>query len=210
MWPSFPLTESWCRTLGGSRRIWASFSLTSQPVSFTAICWEVQSVNSLSWSCLWWPGRIVLVYLDLSDFSHLFDWNTKQLFVLLAANYKTKKNVSPTDLILHHPMCTHRWRASIMGQEHVHHIAWQLGDILFYYLHTHTHRLLTRWYYGTRSFTVVTPPWWSYTQPKASMASSMMAEDSCKQQLHCIGLIPMSLCGQGMGQDATSKYCLVC
>ena len=95
-----------------------------------------------------------------------------------------------------------------MGQEHVHHIAWQLGNILFYCLHTH--RLLTRWYYGTRSFAVVTPPWWSYTQPKASMASSMMAEDSCKQQPHHMCLIPMSLCGQGMRQDATSKYCLVC
>lgn len=37
MWPSFPLTENWCRTLGGSRTIWASFTLTSQPVSFTAL-----------------------------------------------------------------------------------------------------------------------------------------------------------------------------
>ena len=28
------------------------------------------------------------------DFSHLFDWNTKQLFVLLLAHYRTETNVS--------------------------------------------------------------------------------------------------------------------
>ena len=38
----------------------------------------------------------VLVYFDLlslSDLTSLFDWNTKQLFVMLIAHYKTKRNV---------------------------------------------------------------------------------------------------------------------
>lgn len=29
----------------------------------------------------------------LTDLSHLFDWNTKELFVMLVAHYHTPKNV---------------------------------------------------------------------------------------------------------------------
>ena len=40
--------------------------------------------------------NIILYHLSLSslDFSSLFDWNTKQLFVYVVASYKTDKYVS--------------------------------------------------------------------------------------------------------------------
>jgi hypothetical protein len=36
----------------------------------------------------------VISFSQLQDLTHLFDWNTKQLFVMLIAHYKTAKNVS--------------------------------------------------------------------------------------------------------------------
>jgi len=77
------------------------------------------------------------VYLDLSDFSHLFDWNTKQLFVLLAANYKTKKNVSPTDLILTIP-CAHTGGEPVSWDKNMYitlHSNWETYSSIAY---THT------------------------------------------------------------------------
>lgn len=35
-----------------------------------------------------------------SDFSHLFDWNTKQLFVLVVAHYQTRKNASSLHILI--------------------------------------------------------------------------------------------------------------
>ena len=36
----------------------------------------------------------VFLNIDLQDLSSLFDWNTKQLFVMLIMHYRTEKNVS--------------------------------------------------------------------------------------------------------------------
>ncbi len=36
---------------------------------------------------------VVFMLLFFSDLTSLFDWNTKQLFIMLIAHYKTNRNV---------------------------------------------------------------------------------------------------------------------
>ena len=61
----------------------------------------LKPVSSQVSSCLVYEPPTAHSFMFISDLSHLFDWNTKQLFVMLIAHYTTPKNVSfPTPLVL--------------------------------------------------------------------------------------------------------------
>lgn len=111
-------------------------------------------IKNLVWLVVTWghvPKWFALTYLQ--DLSHLFDWNTKQLFVMLIAYYKTSKNVSPS--------------FATFG-------SCSLSLLL--------NRWSTRWCYGIRSFFVEIRLCWTSGIYPPSTTSLMMEEDSCEYQ----------------------------